>query len=952
MVSGGARAGRLLDRAEELSLLAAAIKAAAAGSGSAVLIEGAAGIGKTSLLNAACEEAALAGMTVLRASAAEFEGGYAWGVVRQLFDHKLQPTGALQLHDDAAELAAPALGHGLPSLGEDDYSVLHGLYWLTATLAQHSRVVVAVDDVHWADQPSARYLAHLVRRLDGIGVLVVLTVRQPRAGSDQDRALMASLASEQSVTLVRPAALTADACADMVRGALGGNPAPEFAQACHALTGGNPLLLGALLANLAAEKVAGTSEQIPHLHRLTPDAVSRIVLLQLGRMPPGALAAARAIAVLGTSATVTRAVCLSELDADTGAELIAMLMADGVVEGDQALRFVHPLVRSVVYQDLATPLRQRWHYRAARMLHDQGAPLEEVTVHLLTAGSAGDPWVVATLRRAAADARGRGAPDIARLCLDRALAEPPPAENRAEVLFELGTTETMHDPGLAVGHLSEALRCAQDLSHRAAVAHALSESLALCGRFAEAAQVLTTMLAGLADDRAEPAISLQAALLNTARWDLNTRPATRPLLAQLLARAADGELLDSRLEANLAIELTAAGQDREQAVGFARRAVKAMPQLLAANSTALPECVTVLLCADQSAEAWQSAQDWLQFAGRRGWHLSVAIAASVASLTALHTGDISEAIAYGQQAIGTANDAWIAPISAAFLIPALLERGEVGQAQEVLVARNLTGELSPTWPFVVVRHARGLLLAASRDHARAVGDLLKAGELAELWGIHNPAFMAWRSDAALSLHHLGKRADAVSLTTEEVQLARRWGGQRALGIALRVAGLVGSEDDRFDLLTEAVQTLRDSSAKLELARALIDLGAAHRRARARARARELLFEGLDLAHSLGGLALVDVARRELVLAGAKPRRSALRGRDALTPGELRVANLAAAGQTNRQIAQILFVTQRTVETHLTNSYAKLGISSRAALPAALADTVPPVRHSGGSAQTS
>ena len=104
---------------------------------------------------------------------------------------------------------------------------------------------------------------------------------------------------------------------------------------------------------------------------------------------------------------------------------------------------------------------------------------------------------------------------------------------------------------------------------------------------------------------------------------------------------------------------------------------------------------------------------------------------------------------------------------------------------------------------------------------------------------------------------------------------------------------------------------------------------------ARTTAREILREGLDLAHAMGGLALCDRARRELVVAGGRPRRDATLGRDALTPGELRVAQLAADGQTNRQIAQALFVTQRTVEIHLTSTYAKLQISSRSALPAAL-----------------
>jgi DNA-binding CsgD family transcriptional regulator len=203
--------------------------------------------------------------------------------------------------------------------------------------------------------------------------------------------------------------------------------------------------------------------------------------------------------------------------------------------------------------------------------------------------------------------------------------------------------------------------------------------------------------------------------------------------------------------------------------------------------------------------------------------------------------------------------------------------------------------------------------------------------------------MPWRSDAALSLIALGDCREASRLCAEEIELARQWGAARGLGIALRAAGAAEGAGRGIELLTEAVSVLRPSPARLELARALIDLGAAHRRAGSRAVARELLREGLDLAHALGGLALADRARRELVVAGGRPRRDAIRGRDALTPSELRVAQLAAGGQTNRQIAQSLFVTQRTVENHLTSTYGKLGISSRPELPAALDGSRPATR---------
>lgn len=937
----GSSADWLLDRTTELGVITAAVSSAVSGSGSALLVEGVAGIGKTSLLRHACEQAGLAGMTVRAARAAEFEGGYAWGVVRQLFEPEALAGAGRRLAGDATALAAPALTHGASRGEEDPFSVLHGLYWLAAGIAQRAPLLLAVDDLHWADQPSLRFTAHLARRLEGLPVLLVLSVREPRpVPAEPD--LAAGLAAEANVTVLRPAALGGSACAELVSWTLGSEPSAAFQNACGELTGGNPLLLQALLASLTAEGVTGTDADVPHLRRLTPATVSRNVLLQLGRMPAAALAAARAVAVLGTAATTARAGHLAGLDADAGAEAVGALMAERLIEGEQALRFVHPLVRSAVYQDLASPVRQRWHQRAARMLDAEGAAQEEVTVHLLAAGPAGDGWVVAKLRSAAADARSSGAADVAALYLRRALAEPPAASLRADVLFELGQLETMAEPAEAARHLREALTGTAGWPRRGEITLALSEALALGGRFADAVGLLARTAAEAGEESRR--VPLEAALLNTARMDIGTRAVTRPLLERITARAARGDGLDPQLHANLAIELAASGQDAERAVWNAREALKAMPRLMSVSTAALPETISVLLFAGQDQEARAAAQSWLQLAQQQGSQPSAAVAAGITSLIALYGGEVSEAAAYGQQAIAGTPNIWISTITSSFVIRALAERGEIEQARVLLAGRGLTGDLAPTWPHNLVRHARGCLLAAVGDHAAAVADLLEAGELAEQWGIPNPAIMPWRSDAALSLAALGHRQRASRLCTEEVELARQWGAGRAVGIALRAAGVAEGTERGIGLLTEAVTILRSSPAPLELARALIDLGAARRRAGSRAAARGILREGLDLAFRQGGLRLAGQARQELVIAGGKPRRDALRGRDALTPSELRVGQLAAAGQTNRQIAQALFVTQRTVENHLTSTYAKLGISSRPSLAAALAD--PPPAHPG------
>jgi DNA-binding CsgD family transcriptional regulator len=933
-------AGPLLERAAEAAAITAAIDAAVAGFGSVLLVEGAAGIGKTRLLAHACDRAAAAGMTVLTARAAEYEDGYAWGVVTQLFDSELRSSSG-GTREDAATLAARALIQPERPRDEDAYAVLHGLYWLTADIAQRAPLLLAIDDLQWADPPSQRFLAHLARRLGDLRVLLAVTVREPRSATVQDKALTAALAAEPGVLTVRPAALSAAGSARLVAAELGGDPSAAFLAACHELTGGNPLLLRGLLTALAAEGIGGTDADVPHLRRLTPDSVSRHVLLRLGRMPAAVLAAARAVAVLGTSATTARAARLAELDDAACAEAIGVLMAEHLVEGDRQLRFVYPLVRSAIYQDQAPPVRQQWHKRAARLLAAEGASPAEMTAHLLASAASGDPWLTDQLRRAAADARGRGAPEVAAQCLERALAEPPPAAARADVLYELGAARTFHSPASAVEHLSEALELTDGWPRRGEIALALSEALALSGRFADAVTTVQSALAESGDGQADRIVaSLQAVLLNIARWDLSTREVTRPLVAELLARADAGDPLDPQLHANLAMELTVAGTDRTGALRHAREAVRATSSLMSLTSTALPEAVLVMSYADASGEAWHGVRGWQELARQRARPLATAISASIAAHLAVRDGDIRQALAFGEQALAAA-DSWVAILATAFLVPALVDAGETGRALALLAEHGLSeGDLLPVFPFNVAQYARGCLRAATGDHEAAVTDLLGLGAVATSWGIVNPAAIPWRSAAALSHSALGDSEAARRLAGAEIGLARRWGAAREIGVALRAAGLAEGGERGIELLTEAVIVLRGSTARLELARALLDLGAAHRRAGARGTARDLLRESLDLAHGLGGHALAGRARDELVAAGGRPRRDAIRGRDSLTPSELRVAELAAAGRTNRQIAQALFVTQRTVENHLTSTYAKLGITARPELGAALSGAPP------------
>jgi DNA-binding CsgD family transcriptional regulator len=325
----------------------------------------------------------------------------------------------------------------------------------------------------------------------------------------------------------------------------------------------------------------------------------------------------------------------------------------------------------------------------------------------------------------------------------------------------------------------------------------------------------------------------------------------------------------------------------------------------------------------------------LSTAQRRGWPLIAGIALAMRCITFNHMGAVSDAIADAREALVVSNDLWITPFAVAYLMHALIERGEPEGAEAELVVRGWSGDLPGTWQYCVLRESRGHLLHALGRPSAAAAELIDLGRDVEAWGVFNPAMLPWRLRAALALVAAGEAGRARPLADEDVRRAREWGAPRALGMALHAAGLTREGRERLGLLRQAAAVLGNSPAPLEHARALTDLGAALRRDGERSNARVHLRQALDLAHRLGGHARADRAREELRIAGGRPRRDALRGRDALTAGELRVARMAGEGLSNAQIAQALFVTLRTVEQHLTHIYTKLNIASRAQLAQAL-----------------
>jgi DNA-binding CsgD family transcriptional regulator len=285
--------------------------------------------------------------------------------------------------------------------------------------------------------------------------------------------------------------------------------------------------------------------------------------------------------------------------------------------------------------------------------------------------------------------------------------------------------------------------------------------------------------------------------------------------------------------------------------------------------------------------------------------------------------------------------AWVWPYIIGFLAHVLLEQRQAEEAARVIDRGDFPDELQLDQIHLIwFRIRRAQLRIETGMPQRGVEELLQVGETVQLIPFDNPGTAPWRRWAAEGLRLLARTQEARALVEDELALARRWGDPQTIGASLRVLGLVEGGRAGIGLLREAVDVLAATPAQLEYARALVDLGAALRRANQRTEARERLREGVDLAQTIGAFGLATHANAEIAATGARPRRVIPTGLDALTASERRVAQLAAEGMSNKEIAQPLFVTVKTVEVHLSHAYHKLEISSRAQLDTAFLASAP------------
>jgi DNA-binding CsgD family transcriptional regulator/tetratricopeptide (TPR) repeat protein len=943
VLPSGATTASLLERAAEIAAMRALIDAARGGDGRFVVIEGSAGIGKTRLLDEARAIAGSAGMRVLTARGGELEHEFAFGIVRQLFEPLLATAPA----DERAELFAGAAGLSAPlfaesglaetrATGDVSFAMLHGLYWLAANAAFRQPSLLLVDDVHWGDAPSLRWLAYIVRRLEGLPLVLAVGTRPPQQA--EEGALLTELLADRAAAVLRPATLGLESVAILARDVFSAEPDMEFCAACHDATGGNPLYLRALLTTLAADGLAPTAESSPRVYEVGPEPVARVVSLRLSRLPPEAGALAQAIAVLGRGAELRLAAVLAGLERSVAVSASAALARAELLRVEPALEFTHPVVRAAIYETIGPVERAEAHRRAAGLLAEAGAEPEQATSQLLRVAPASDPFVSSVLREAAEHVLARGGASEAVVYLRRALVEPPPASERGDVLAELGIVERGIDLPAAVEHLREAVRLTEQPGRFAAVALECGRALGYTGfNNAEAIEVLRAAIGRAGSEHSDLREQATADLINACWTESEFYPTAKELLGRLHEEDLAGGLGSDMLRATLAHYELRRGRDRARASALAKLAL-ASGALENHSSQELYYALDVLRAASEIEAALAAYERALTAARRRGDLLNVAGLLSFRGWLLIEQGDLPSAEPDVREGLEFSVEHG-APVhvmySAVCLANFLLERGEVDETELVLNRLGLGEQLPENFHFLIFLDARGRLRLAQRKPEASLADFEAIGRVAEQLEMRNPGEWPWRSSAAAALLALGRKEDAHELAAEDLELARRWGAPRPIGIALRILGLIEDGVAGEQRLGEALDVLAPSPARLEHAKALIDLGAAVRRRNERAEARKLLRQGIELAHGCGATALVERANEELAATGARPRKMLLTGLESLTASERRVAQLAAEEMSNKEIAQALFVTVKTVEVHLSNVYRKLEIGSRRQLPAAL-----------------
>jgi len=928
-----------VDRDHELAALGSSLDAVADRSGSVVIVQGAAGIGKSRLLAVAVSLAGERGMRALTARARQAERDFSFGLVLQLLDATvaaLPPDQRQAVFSGSAGLARP-LFEGQADLSlQSPHPFMHGLYWMMVNLAQHGPLLLSVDDLQWADDLSLQFLAYLAERIEGLPIVVLAATRPPQKFVDS-HALIELLGVPDILTL-RVAALTRAGVAEVVRAQLG-QADDEFCRACAEITSGNPFYLQETLRSVGAEQLPPKVASSHRLRQLGAASVGRASLFRLMRLGPAPIALVQAFAVLGDRTPLRMAAKLAKLDLETAATAADQTIVEGLLRGENGVfDFIHPLIGELIAAEVSPTQQGLTHRRAAQLLREDNGLAEVAASHLLAAPAGGEQWAVDVLREAARRANQLGASEAAARFLRRALEEDPASADRGELLTELGEAETIAAVGEPVDHLREALRLQADPDRFSQISRLLARALVATGHRHEAAQILEAALSAAATADSTRQKGLVLDYLATCMFEPGLRQTALTRITPLLRPTTAPPSPESR--ATLAFLAMRAGQDARpaEAITLAEQAWSG-GQLLAENGPDDPPWLLAMWACALGEDYERSAAICTAAIGaaRRSGSVNAFVTASYfLGFSRYRQGQLTNAAADVDQAsqpIGVQGNPYVVATTGLRAM-ILLELGDTDAAESALQAPSAFPKRQ-SFEIASNLHAHGRILAARGQHRTALEAFLSAGRLLAEGLSVSHTVVPWRFHGALAALQLGDAARARRLVEPMLTQATTAGLRISLASSLRVLGLVERGKPGIELLREAESLYATTQAALDHAYALADLGAALRRAGLRSEATQHLRLALDMAARMGAARLGKQVQDELTAAGARPRRQAIQGPNSLTPTERRVAELVADGLTNLQTAQSLFVTPKTIEYHLLHIYRKLDIRRRTELIAAL-----------------
>jgi DNA-binding CsgD family transcriptional regulator len=665
------------------------------------------------------------------------------------------------------------------------------------------------------------------------------------------------------------------------------------------------------------------------------DGATSQLATRLRNLKPSSLRLAQAVTILGDGCELRHAAAISQLEIAKASHLATELVRLEVLAEDRPPRFIHPIVRHTIARTLSRPQQEAGHRAAARILYAEHASPGRIAAHLVALPAGGDIWIVERLREAARAALENGAPVAAAELLERALSEPPPPRLRVATLRDCARAQQQAGRMAACQRLEEAMAIARGPSLRADLASELARAHADFFRWTESVRVLEGALTTLRELPEAITTRLQTQLLVAALQDARTAARAVQLMRRLSQRRLRGSAAVALAIGQGMVNIMT-GQPAEKAALLLERAARGIGAQVEDWDTqaALWWC---LLIAERFGTVEAALRTLIKRVEQSGSSRALVAVHSTFALLKFRLGALPEADAAARIALRIAQEDDFAPglpFAATVLANVATASGELNEAEALLDAMPRSG-LQAGVGTVLVPAARGRLRLAQGRAGEALAEFNACMALwrSETWGIEmrDVGYLHARSGAAQALFTLGDVHRARYLAEAELADVRRFGGHRALGVALRVAGLVRGGTNGLATLEESVNVLSESPAALERALSTVEWGAALRRAGRRQYAQRILSQGLDAAARCGARPLIAFARQELRVAGARPRRDWTRGVEALTPSELRVVRFAQEGRTNRQIARELYLSIKTVEGHLARAYGKLDITSRTEL---------------------